>query len=198
MQIQSEIIYPESIMAHLISFKFCPVFDKRRAKVRLCVCIGVLVMVTYGHDRFFVTVTSHMDVIHDVTKWAVHLCFRIRMGSIDTYQYLSITGPAVSMLIDTPHHYHKLRGRRASLCPRSPTRYPPPHSWEKYSASSLFFNRFWFWKPHFTQKNAPVRRLPPFFQIWMGLLKNLHNILFIIFISIIFGTNAPKFYRFPE
>ncbi len=30
-------------------------------------------MVTYSHNRFFVTVTSCMDIIHDVTKWAVHL-----------------------------------------------------------------------------------------------------------------------------
>ncbi len=75
MPIQSEIIYPESIMAHLTSFEFCPVFGKNRAKVRLCVCSGVLIMVTYGQDRFFVTVTSRMDIIHDVTKWAVHLCF---------------------------------------------------------------------------------------------------------------------------
>ncbi len=74
MQIQFEIIYPESIMAHLTSFEFCPIFDKNRAKVRLCVCNGVLVKVTYGYNRFFVTVTSHMDIIHDVTKWAVHLC----------------------------------------------------------------------------------------------------------------------------
>ncbi len=75
MPIQSEIIYPESIMAHLTSFEFCPVFDKNRAKVKLCVCSGVLIMVTYGTDRFFVTVTSCMDIIHDVTKWAVHLWF---------------------------------------------------------------------------------------------------------------------------
>ncbi len=74
MPIQSEIIYPESIMVHCYSFEFCPVFDKNRAKVRLCVCSGALIMVTYGHDRFFVTVTSCMDIIHDVTKWAVHLC----------------------------------------------------------------------------------------------------------------------------
>ncbi len=60
-------------MAHLPSFEFCPVFDKNTAKVRLCVCRGVLVMVTYGHDRFFVMFTSRMDIIHDVTKWAVHL-----------------------------------------------------------------------------------------------------------------------------
>ncbi len=73
MQVQSEIIYPESIMAHHTSFEFCPVFDKNRAKVRLYVCSGLLVTVTYGHDRFFVTVTSHMDIILDVTKWAVHL-----------------------------------------------------------------------------------------------------------------------------
>ncbi len=73
MTIQSEIIYPESIMAYLTSFEFCPVFDNNRAKVRLYVCSSVLVMVTYGHDRFFVTVTSHMDLIHVVTKWAVHL-----------------------------------------------------------------------------------------------------------------------------
>ncbi len=73
MPIQSEIIYPESIMAHLTSFEFCPVFDKSRAKVRLCVCSGVWVMVTYGHDRFFVMVTSRMDIIHNMTKWAVHL-----------------------------------------------------------------------------------------------------------------------------
>ncbi len=76
MLIQSETIYPKSIMAHLTSFEFCPVFDKNRAKVRLCVCSGVLIMITYGHDRFFVTVTSHMDIIHDMTKWAVHLCSR--------------------------------------------------------------------------------------------------------------------------
>ncbi len=61
-------------MAHLTSFEFCPVFDENRAKVRLCVCSGVLIMVTYGYDRFFVTVTLRMDIIHDVTKWAVHLC----------------------------------------------------------------------------------------------------------------------------
>ncbi len=67
-------------MAHLTSFEFCPVFDKNRTKVRLCVCSGVLVMVTYGHDRFFVTVTSRMDIIHDVTKWAVHLC--LQKGSL--------------------------------------------------------------------------------------------------------------------
>ncbi len=73
MPIQSEIIYPESIMAHLISFELYPVFDKNRAKVRLCVRSGVSIMVTYGHDRFFVTVTSRMDIIHDVTKWALHL-----------------------------------------------------------------------------------------------------------------------------
>ncbi len=73
MPIQSEIIYPESIMAHLTSFEFCPVFDKNRAKVRLYVWSSVLVMVTYGHDRFFVMVTSRMDIKHDVTKWAVHL-----------------------------------------------------------------------------------------------------------------------------
>ncbi len=71
MPIQTEIIYPKSIMAHLSSFEFCPVFDKNRAKVRLCVCSGVLIMVTDGHDRFFVMVTSRMDIIHDVTKWAV-------------------------------------------------------------------------------------------------------------------------------
>ncbi len=52
MPIQSEIVYPESIMAHLTSFEFCPVFDKNRAKVRLHICSGVLIMVTYGHDRF--------------------------------------------------------------------------------------------------------------------------------------------------
>ncbi len=75
MPIQSEIIYPESIMAHLTCFKVCPVFDKNRAEVRLCVCSGVLVMVTYGHYRFFMTVMSCMDIIHDMTKWAVHLCF---------------------------------------------------------------------------------------------------------------------------
>ncbi len=75
MPIESEIIYPESIMAHLTSFEFCPVFDKNRVKVGLCVCSGVVVMVTYGHDRFFVTVTSLMDIIHDVTKWAVHLWY---------------------------------------------------------------------------------------------------------------------------
>ncbi len=62
------------LWAHLTSFEFCPVFDKNRAKVRLCVCSGVLVMVIYGHDRFFVTVTSRMDIIHDVTKSTVHLC----------------------------------------------------------------------------------------------------------------------------
>ncbi len=73
MPIHSEIIYPESIMAHPTSFKVCPGCVKNRAKVRLCVCSGVSVMVTYGHDRFFVTVTSCMDIIHDVTKWAVHL-----------------------------------------------------------------------------------------------------------------------------
>ncbi len=60
-------------MAYLTSFEFCPVFDKNSAKARLYVCSGVLVTVTYGHDRFFVTVTSRMDIIHDVTKWAVHL-----------------------------------------------------------------------------------------------------------------------------
>ncbi len=73
MQIQSEIIYPESIVAHLTSFEFFPVFDKNGAKVRLCVCSGVLVMVTYGHDRFFGMVTSRMDIINDMAKWAVHL-----------------------------------------------------------------------------------------------------------------------------
>ncbi len=77
MKIQSAIICPESVTAQLTSFEFCPVFDKNRAKVRLCVCSGVLVTVTYGHDRFFVTVTSRMDIIHDVTKWAVHLWFNI-------------------------------------------------------------------------------------------------------------------------
>ncbi len=45
MKIQSEIIYSKSMMAHLTSFEFCPVFDKNRAKVRLCVCSGVLVTV---------------------------------------------------------------------------------------------------------------------------------------------------------
>ncbi len=29
--------------------------------------------VTYGDDRFFVTVTFRTDIIRDVTKWAVHL-----------------------------------------------------------------------------------------------------------------------------
>ncbi len=65
MPILSEIIYLESIMTHLTSFEVCPVFEKNRAKVRLCVCTGVLVVVTYGHDRFFVTVTSCMDIIRD-------------------------------------------------------------------------------------------------------------------------------------
>ncbi len=32
-----------------------------------------MVTVPFGHDRFFVIVTSRMDIIHDVTKWAVHL-----------------------------------------------------------------------------------------------------------------------------
>ncbi len=44
MQIQSEIIYPESIMAHsyfVRMFEFCPTFDKNRAKDKLCVCSGV-------------------------------------------------------------------------------------------------------------------------------------------------------------
>ncbi len=74
MPIQPKIFYPESIMAHLTSFEFCPVCDENRAEVRLCVFSGVLITVTFGHDRFFVTVTSHMDIIHEVTKWAVHLC----------------------------------------------------------------------------------------------------------------------------
>ncbi len=77
MPVQSKIIYPESIMAHLTSFEFCPFFDKNRAKVRVCVCSGVLIMVMYGHDRFFVTVASRMDIIHDVTKWAVHLWYEL-------------------------------------------------------------------------------------------------------------------------
>ncbi len=55
-------------MAHLTSFEFCLVSDENRAKVRLCVCSVVLVMVTYSRDRFFVTVMSRMDIIHDMTK----------------------------------------------------------------------------------------------------------------------------------
>ncbi len=47
MKIQSEIIYPESIMAHLTSYEFCPVFDRNRAKVRLCVYSGVLVTIDF-------------------------------------------------------------------------------------------------------------------------------------------------------
>ncbi len=82
MPIQSEIIYPESIMSHLTSLEFCPVFDKNRARVRLCVCSGVLILVTYSHDRFFVTVTSRMDIIHDVTKWAVHLCLQLSISTV--------------------------------------------------------------------------------------------------------------------
>ncbi len=95
MPIQSEIIYPESITAHLTSFEFCPVFDKNGAKVRLCVCSGVLIMVTYGHDRFFVTVTSRMDIIYDMTKWAVHLWFfhKLEMQCLASisYQYYQST-----------------------------------------------------------------------------------------------------------
>ncbi len=41
MQIQCEIIYLESIMAHSTLLEFCPVFDKNRAKGKLCVCSGV-------------------------------------------------------------------------------------------------------------------------------------------------------------
>ncbi len=57
MPIQSKIIYPESIMAHLTSFKFCLVIDKNRAKVRLCVCSGVLVVITYSREQKYSDIT---------------------------------------------------------------------------------------------------------------------------------------------
>ncbi len=61
MPIQSEIIYPESIMAHLTPSNFVLSLIRTEPKSGS----GVLVMVTYGHNRFFVTVTSRMDIIHD-------------------------------------------------------------------------------------------------------------------------------------
>ncbi len=76
MKNQSEIIYPESIMAHLTSFESCPVFDKNRAKVRLCVCSGVLVTVTYGHDRFSWR-SRHVWTIY--MTWPNGLCFSAKM-----------------------------------------------------------------------------------------------------------------------
>ncbi len=39
-----------------------------------CVFVLVCWSWSHGHDRFFVTVMSRMHIIHDVTRWAVHLC----------------------------------------------------------------------------------------------------------------------------
>ncbi len=41
MQVQSEIIYPESIMAHSYFVRILSSLDKNKAKGRLCVCSGV-------------------------------------------------------------------------------------------------------------------------------------------------------------
>ncbi len=61
MQIQSEIIYPESIMVHLTSFKFCPVFDKNRAKGKLCVCSRVC----YVSPSLLLTSPNKVHVINE-------------------------------------------------------------------------------------------------------------------------------------
>ncbi len=51
MQIQSEIIYPESIMAHSYFLRILyPVFHKNRAKGMLCVCSGVLCISEFALD----------------------------------------------------------------------------------------------------------------------------------------------------
>ncbi len=92
-------------MAHLTSIEFCPVFDKSIAKGRLCVCSGVLIMVTYGHDRFFVTVTSRMDIIHDVTKWAVHLCSEIQPIVVISFRNIAKNWASMAYQISKPLEY---------------------------------------------------------------------------------------------
>ncbi len=89
MKIQSEIIYPESIMTQLTSFEFCPVFDKNRAKVRLCVCSGVLVTVTYGHDRFLWR-SCHVWTIY--LTWPNRLCISGSHHWIDIINLLDVIG----------------------------------------------------------------------------------------------------------
>ncbi len=106
MKIQSEIIYPESIMAHLTSFEFCPVFDKNRAKARLCVCSGVKVTVTYGHDRFSWW-SRHIWTMY--TTWPNGLC----ISAMKTYLH---SVPKFHTLKPRIHfHRGKLRVEWSSL-----------------------------------------------------------------------------------
>ncbi len=83
MQIQFEIIYPESISWHILtSFEFFPTFDKNRAKGRLCVCSGVCyvflsVLLTSPNWNIFFKSTSQELEVEAVFFWQYLLMLKI-------------------------------------------------------------------------------------------------------------------------